>query len=167
MLGCRDWTVHAKIQHPRNGSFFALRLSSRDGLRSDVDPQQDYDSSVEQSFAEKWGDIPRDGWRLIREDELLCRDQKVFVPDFVLQHDSGRRVLLEIVGFWTPEYLSAKAATLRAFSDEMILLAVADSVQHAIPGDIDLPTVVFKRAPTIKSVLGLANQTSFPAGEFG
>ena len=55
----------------------------------------------------------RDGWTLVREGEVLHEGQKVFVPDFVFRHDDGRVVLMEIIGFWTPEYLEAKAATLR------------------------------------------------------
>lgn len=74
-------------------------------------------ASLEAEFAEKWGPDERDGWKLLREAEILHRGQKTFVPDFVLQHVSGRRVLMEIVGFWTPEYLTARLETLRIFRD--------------------------------------------------
>jgi len=30
------------------------------------------------------------------------------IPDFAIEHPDGRRAILEIVGFWTPEYLDAK-----------------------------------------------------------
>jgi predicted nuclease of restriction endonuclease-like RecB superfamily len=35
--------------------------------------------------------------------------------------------LLEIVGYWTPEYLQAKFQTLRTFADHRILIAVAEA----------------------------------------
>ena len=44
--------------------------------------------------------------------KFLHRGQKVFVPDFVFRHSDGRTVLIEIVGFWTPEYLQAEAGNV-------------------------------------------------------
>jgi hypothetical protein len=40
----------------------------------------------------------------------------------------GREVLLEIVGFWTPEYLEAKRQTLRRFREHRIVLVVAERI---------------------------------------
>ena len=89
-------------------------------------PPEDFDSTVEQAFAEKWGCEPRDGWALIHEGEVLHSGQKTYVPDFLLVHEDGRRVFLEIVGFWTPEYLESKRRTLKDFPDNRILLAVQE-----------------------------------------
>ncbi len=91
-------------------------------------PAELFDSKLEENFANAWGDEARNGWRLVREGEILFRHQKIFVPDFVFVHQSGRRVLMEVVGFWTPEYLEAKLKTLATFSDHRIVLAVADSI---------------------------------------
>ena len=51
----------------------------------------------------------------------------MFVPDFVFRHDDDRSVLLEIVGFWTPEYIDAKLRTLRTFAGHKIILAVGST----------------------------------------
>ena len=94
----------------------------------------------------------RDGWTLLREGEILHRGQKVFVPDFVLRHADGRSVPLEIVGFWTPEYLQAKVETLRTFPDRRILLAAAVAAQaelEKLPGEV----IPYKSALLIKDVL--------------
>ena len=115
-------------------------------------PPESFDSSLEQSFAEKWGPQKRDGWLLVREGELLHRGQKVFVPDFLFRHDDGRTALLEIVGFWTPEYLQAKLETLRVFSDQRILLAVARPAREAFP-DLPPTAIPFKTLLAVKEVL--------------
>ena len=153
LLACRDWRMHAKVQSRRGNWMLSLKLTSDDRLGGQVAVPPDFDSDVERSFAEKWGAKAREGWTLMREAEILHRDQKVFLPDFVFVHEDGRRVLLEIVGFWTPEYLTAKAATLRAFADQPILLAVAESVQHAIPKDISATIVPYKSNVKIGNVL--------------
>lgn len=152
LVACRGWRMHVVIRTRRSGWEAALDLSDQDGLTSHLPEPGEFDSRVEQTFAEKWGEEPRDGWRLERESEILHRGQKVFVPDFTFRHDDGRRVLMEIVGFWTPEYLRAKAETLQTFADVPILLAVAQPAQEAMP---ELPpgAIPYKTALKIKDVL--------------
>lgn len=128
LLGCSGWKMKAIIQHRRSSWQNQFCLSPADGLTTNVKPAHLFDSKLEEDFANKWGDEPRNGWRLVREGEILFHHQKVFVPDFVFVHDSGRRVLMEVVGFWTPEYLEAKLKTLSTFSDQRIILAIADSI---------------------------------------
>ena len=74
------------------------------------------------------------------------------MPDFVFRHDDGRTVLMEIVGFWTPEYLQSKLATLREFADHRILLAVAAPAREAFP---ELPddAIPYKSALHVQDVL--------------
>jgi hypothetical protein len=129
-----------------------LELSSRDGLKSTLPPPEEFDSSVERRFAMSWGEAPRDGWTLIREGEVLVHLQTTFVPDFVFRHDSGRRVLLEIVGFWTPEYLRGKRERLHTFADAEILLAVA--ARNAVGlGDLAADAIVYRTALRVEDVL--------------
>jgi len=48
------------------------------------------------------------------------------VPDFAFRHQDGTQVLMEIVGFWTPEYLASKRQTLRQFREHHILIALPE-----------------------------------------
>ncbi|MBI2201535.1 MAG: DUF790 family protein, partial [Armatimonadetes bacterium] len=118
-----------------------------------------FDSSIEEAFADRWGDAPREGWTLVREGAILHRGQKVFVPDFVFRRDGWREVYLEIVGYWTPEYLEEKAKTLRLFADPPILLAIPESLGEAArPLSDPTRTVWFKSSLKIEPVLGLLRQ---------
>jgi len=152
LIACRGWRMHAVIRTRRRGWNVSLDLCAEDGLTSHVPPPEDFDSHVEEAFAEKWGPGKRAGWLLEREGEILHRGQKVFVPDFVFRHDDGRTVLMEIIGFWTPEYLEAKSQTLRSFEDQPILLAVAERTGEGLPG-LAAEAIPFKSALLIKDVL--------------
>lgn len=69
-----------------------------------------FDSTVEEKFARKFNEVVGEtrGWKLVREpDPLIAGDGKAFIPDFLIEK-YGNRVYLEIVGFWTPEYLQRK-----------------------------------------------------------
>ena len=49
---------------------------------------------------------------------------ELFLPDFTLRHADGREALVEIVGFWTPEYLEAKARKVAAARLGTLILVV-------------------------------------------
>jgi len=163
LVACRSWRMHAVIRTRRRGFTLGLDLGARDGLHSHLPPPDAFDSQVEEAFAEKWEKEPREGWQLVREGEILHRGQKVFVPDFLFRHESGKSVLLEIVGFWTPEYLQAKLQTLEAFRDQPILLAVAESSARTLP-ELGARAIAFKTALAVKEVLDRLRATLAEAG---
>jgi predicted nuclease of restriction endonuclease-like RecB superfamily len=77
------------------------------------------DSGVERRLAV---DIRRlaSGWELAREDTVVRVGSRLFYPDFTLVSARGR-VLVEVVGYWTPEYLASKAEALRAVEVPMVV----------------------------------------------
>lgn len=125
LLACEGWSMTAIVRTPWN-TRATLAISDRDRFTSHLPAPQEFDSALEESFAEKFGP-KRDGWQLIREGEILHDRQKTFLPDFTFRHDDGTEVFLEIVGFWTPEYLAGKRETLRQFRHHNILIAVPEA----------------------------------------
>ena len=152
LISCRGWRMHAELKMPPSGWPASLDLSERDGLKSHISPPDAFDSTVEEKFSTKWGEAPRDGWSLEREGGILHANQKVFVPDFVLRHESGRRVYLEIVGFWTRDYLEDKARTLELFLNVPIILAVHRSLTEQLPS-LPFPMVTYKTNLQLKPIL--------------
>jgi len=145
--------MRAVVQTPWR-SRAVLQLSSRDGYRSHLPPPEEFDSTVEESFANKFGE-ERDDWRLLREAEIVHEGQTAFVPDFVFRHEDGTEVLFEIVGFWTPEYLAAKRETLRRFRGRNILLAVPQrSVREKaiIPDNVIVYKTALKLGPVMEAL---------------
>ena len=137
LLACEGWRMEATLRTPW-GAKARLELSSRDGLRSHLPPPEEFDSTVEEAFAARFGE-EREGWRLLREAEIVHEGQTAFVPDFTFRHADGTEVLFEVVGYWTPEYLARKRETLRRFRRHKILLAVsARSLREGtrLPDDI-------------------------------
>lgn len=152
LLACREWQMKASIRTSRGGWENSLEESSASGLKSPLTHPEEFDSSTEEGFAKKWGTEKREGWTMRREGRILHHRQKVFVPDFYFKHDNGREVFLEIVGFWTPEYLRDKTNTIREFQKECILLAVAERVGLGeMPAGIDI--ITYKTALPLKPVL--------------
>jgi predicted nuclease of restriction endonuclease-like RecB superfamily len=122
LVGCRGWELKAFVTAPWKAQS-QLRVTANDGYRSHVPSPAEFDSNVEATFANAWGES-RSGWKLSRDAGILHHGQTTFVPDFLLKHMDGREAFLEIVGFWTPEYLAAKRKTLATFRGHRIVLAI-------------------------------------------
>ncbi|KKG17160.1 hypothetical protein EO98_11530 [Methanosarcina sp. 2.H.T.1A.6] len=76
-----------------------------------------YDSTYEQQFAS----LSLGSWKAKREPTILKAGRYAFIPDFSLQRD-GMKVYVEVVGFWTPEYLKKKTEKLKEVKEPVILL---------------------------------------------
>lgn len=90
-----------------------------------------FDSAVEERFARSFNSH-NTGWTLRREPEPLIAGRHVFIPDFSLEK-YGKKVYLEVVGFWTPGYLERKVEKLNIVSNSGIdmIIAVDESLACA------------------------------------
>ena len=131
-----------------------LRLASGDPIFPAAEPRP-YDSKVEERFARDFRRAARD-WEIIREPEPVPAGGTLLFPDFVLRHrlDGEKRWLLEIVGFWTPEYLARKLALYRRAGLRNLSLCIDDARQCA-DGDLPLGARVlrFRRHVAVDQVL--------------
>lgn len=79
-----------------------------------------FDSSVEEEFYISFQSLGTD-WKITREPEALIAGSSVFLPDFSLEKGDVK-VYLEIVGFWTENYLKRKLEKLKELKERIILL---------------------------------------------
>jgi predicted nuclease of restriction endonuclease-like RecB superfamily len=79
------------------------------------------------------------------------------VPDFRLVHPDGRSYLLEIVGYWRPEYLKKKFAQVRKSGRSDLILAVSERLNLEGAGikldNVPAKIVWFKGKVSPKDVL--------------
>ena len=104
---------------------YCVTLAYKDGFTSHLPSPEEFDSTLEESLARKFGP-ERGGWQLIREGEILHDRQKTSVPDFTFRHKDGMQVHLEMIGFWTLQYLARKRETIRQSTHHNIVIAVPE-----------------------------------------
>ncbi|MDZ7260599.1 MAG: DUF790 family protein [candidate division KSB1 bacterium] len=121
LLLAKKWDLQAEIATEAGTRFFHLNQNS--GLHSYYPSDRPFDSQVEEAFYRDFtkAETP---WLIERESEIIDLGQTVLIPDFTLHHPDGRNMMLEIVGFWTPEYLQKKIEKLRQANRTDILIAV-------------------------------------------
>jgi len=159
LLLCERWTMQSNIRMSTFDDDLIYRLDHTDALTSHFARSGEFDSQLEADFAaefqQKLGD-ERGKWQLTREDEVLLLGDTVMIPDFAFTHkEDGRRALVEIVGFWHPDYLKRKLAKVRAAGrDDLILLVyqglnLTDDKLKDLPGEV----LYFATKPVIKHVM--------------
>jgi hypothetical protein len=175
LLTCDGWQLTAEILGPRQQPF-RMKLSPADGLRSVLEREAAFDSGLEQDIDAWWHRDPIEGWTWTRESELLVCGQTVMTPDFVLRHRAhARRIFVEVVGYWTPEYLEEKCQRLLQFLDAPAAAGSADVNNHWLLvtppkctpeqrrrlGELPICTLPFDRKASPRSwlrALGLVSQ---------
>jgi uncharacterized protein len=88
-----------------------------------------FDSRLEERFARDFARLAPD-WDLLREPEPIAADGTLVFPDFLVRHrvDQRRSVLVELVGFWTAEYVRKKLERLAAARIPRLLLCLDEEL---------------------------------------
>jgi len=126
LIACKRWSLRAEIDMKSRGSAFFELQSNQTRLRSDYLGEYAIENSFIEKLSAKWRD---DGWTLERTNEVIDLGIGAFIPDFVLQRDGAEPVYLEILGFWTPRYLSERLKEFEAARFRNFLLAVSDELK--------------------------------------
>ncbi|MEM1426872.1 MAG: DUF790 family protein, partial [Cyanobacteria bacterium P01_H01_bin.130] len=100
-------------------------LDSDCGLVTHYSPGKVFDSMIEESFVKRWAKAKTD-WKLEREVDLIPIPGSVAIPDFRLVHPDGRSLILEIIGYWRPEYLRKKFAQIRKSGRKDWVIAISE-----------------------------------------
>ncbi|MDG7001348.1 MAG: DUF790 family protein, partial [Nitrososphaerota archaeon] len=138
IIGNESWRIKAEIVDKRKNRILSFEESSEntkgffpidEGSRE----RRLYDSSVEEKFAQSFASLGDTGWTLKREPEPLLTDpspetgvRHIVIPDFSFERSGGqKKVYLEIVGFWTPEYLTRKLEKLSLLPKDAVDIIIA------------------------------------------
>lgn len=147
-----DWRLRAEIELRRGWRPFTFTLTSADGLGAGTTPPPEFDSGLEEAIARKFG-RERAGWRLLREALVLEASRgHLLVPDFVFRHRDGTEVALEIVGYWTPEYVADKLRRLSAVRGAHLIVAVPRPLAVRA-GRLPARVLPFKRRLLLRDLL--------------
>ncbi|MFC4639065.1 DUF790 family protein [Deinococcus hohokamensis] len=145
---------------------WSFQLTSDDGYVSHYKPPEEHDSALESGFAERFAKT-QTPWVLEREVDLVPVPGGVILPDFRLVHPDGRSVLVEIVGYWRPEYLRKKFELLRKAGRTDVIVCISERLNlekaGVDPSDFGDRVVWFKGVLSPKDVLAVAEGAAVEA----
>jgi uncharacterized protein len=151
LLLAKDWDMTADIR-TREG-IKQFRLDPDCGLASHYTPLPEFDSKAEVTFFDKFNRKDRD-WIVEREGEVIDLGDAVMIPDFTFRHPDGRIASLEIIGFWTPEYLRQKMEKIQKAGRRNLFLAV-NRMLNCGKEKFDGPVFYYRTGIKLKDVLGM------------
>jgi uncharacterized protein len=160
LMICDSWQMRAHVYPPQGRGEMIYRLDHTCSLHSHFKRSGEFDSRLEADFAhefeQKIGN-KRGHWRLTRESEVVLLGDTVMVPDFVLTDtdDENRRIMIELVGFWHPQYLRRKLEKVRAANCPQLLLLVYKglNVTGEAFQDVASEVIFFQHKPVMKEVM--------------
>ncbi len=136
-----------------SGKIGVLRLGTGTPIIPSPQPKR-FDSKLEERFAKAFQREARD-WILIREPEPIPYHQSLLFPDFLVEHrKNGIRCVIEIVGFWMPEYLERKLRQYREVDVGRVILCIdelANCSRGAMPTDVTI--IPFRRRIDVAAVV--------------
>jgi predicted nuclease of restriction endonuclease-like RecB superfamily len=116
-----------------------------------------HDSALEARFER---DMARRAseWRVLREPSAVDAGAHLIFPDFQLEHRmaTDRRWWVEIVGYWTTDYLAHKLASYRAANLPRVILCInakRSLAEHELPRDARI--VRFKKHVPVEQILAI------------
>ncbi len=119
-----------------------------------------FDSRLEERFARDFRKLT-DEWDIIREPEPIPVARSLIFPDFALvrRRPPFERWFLEIVGFWTADYLQHKLANLHLAGMQRLIVCV-DAKRGC--SEQDLPAgahlVTYERKIDVERVLAIVDR---------
>ncbi|HEX7514956.1 MAG TPA: DUF790 family protein [archaeon] len=153
-----NWRFKAQIVGGERQAPKLLELELNAKTAKDLFPAQrlekgaQYDSSVEAAFARSFKALKL-GWTLKREPELLVAGRYVFIPDFSFEKNN-LKAYLEVVGFWTDEYLKKKLKKLQELAVDNLLVAVDLSLNCSQLEKIKGFVILYDKKVPVKPIVG-------------
>ncbi|MGC8558662.1 MAG: DUF790 family protein [Nitrososphaeria archaeon] len=153
----KSWWIEAGIM--KGKSIRVLRASSDDPIMSGSG-EVSFDSEVERKFYQDFISL-KSGWKIMREPEPLRAGNYTIIPDFLFEKD-GIRVYMEIVGFWTQEYLERKFRKLSELKVENLIVAIDSANYRGKIPEIAGRVMIYRKTPDAFRVRRLLSEIEQP-----
>ena len=158
-----EWRLKASIVAGERHSPRILQLELNSGdvgnviESSSFPPQQIsvFDSSVEERFARSFEALGT-GWRLRREPEPFVAGSHIMIPDFSFEKE-GMKAYLEVVGFWTEDYLTRKIQKLKQIQARNMIIAVDKTLSCSRLKELRMEVIFYEREVPVKPIIDYLN----------
>lgn len=155
LLHFKDWSLVADLQWGPKRRALKFKLDPEAGLRSHTrltgQWQPDELAMLEGQFNKLKSD-----WTLSTDGELVnLGGEGVLVPDFVFTRRTGKKVYMEVLGFWRKGAVESRLRLLRKHGPRNLLLAISSSLAAGRESLDELPgeVYVFRAQPVARKVL--------------
>lgn len=158
LLECSGWRMRAEIETKRGNAFFELS-SEQKNLPVPAEAAWTGGGELLEKFLTAWARL-QSQWRAEACREVIDLGGLAFVPDAVLEDSTGRKVYVELFGFWTPRYLKDRLVEFARGGFTNFVLLVSEELRGSreAPGTLPMNVVSYKTSPDVRAVLAAVGQ---------
>lgn len=127
LLLCKNWKMSAEIPQKERDFYFELTSEQNEIVSCYFDEPEYVNSDIEKlkkNFEKRSGT-----WNLHENREVVDLGKTAFIPDLALVKDSGEKVYLDVLGFWTPKSLLKRIAEFRTANYNKFILAASQELR--------------------------------------
>jgi predicted nuclease of restriction endonuclease-like RecB superfamily len=158
LLEQRGWRMRAEIGLKTGGTAFFELSSDQNRLRPYLDSLSGttYESQIAEKLISNWARL-ESRWSLEPSRAVIDLGDSAFIPDFVFHNTEGRQVYLEILGFWTPHYLSERLKQFERAGFGNFILVAPEQLRGSreVPARLPLNVILFKNSLDVRSIQSL------------
>jgi predicted nuclease of restriction endonuclease-like RecB superfamily len=153
LLQCNAWRMRAEIETKRGKAFFELS-SEQKNLPVRTEASWTGNGELLEKFLTAWARL-QSLWRAEKCLEVLDLGGMAFVPDAVLKDATGRKVYVELFGFWTPHYLKDRLEEFARGGFTKFVLLVSEELRGSreAPTNLPLNVINYKTSPDARAVM--------------
>ncbi len=162
LVSQRAWSIRAYIRKKvAKNKYRVFKFETSKTNSANLFPEKKleevvYDSEIEEEFSKKFFSVGGE-WNLIREPEPLVFDNFIYVPDFALVKGNDK-IYLEIMGFWSEDYVKRKIEKLSKIKDIKLILAVDSSLGNVKIDNENIYVINFERKLSTVDVIKALNR---------
>ncbi|MGC2237143.1 MAG: DUF790 family protein [Pyrinomonadaceae bacterium] len=127
LLLCSEWKMSAEIVHKECNVFYEIS-SEQTELNSFYFDEPEYENPNIQKLKKNW-EKSEFGWLLEENTEVVDLGKTAFIPDLVLISPEGKKVYLDVLGFWTPKSLQKRLEEFRAANFGQFIFAPSQELR--------------------------------------
>lgn len=142
LLLCENWKMSAEIPDKKRGTAFYTLSSRQEELESHYLDEPEYKNPVGEKLIANWEKYETN-WKLKENREVIDLGKTAFIPDFVLV-SGGKKIYLDILGFWTPKMLKKRLAEFEEAKFSKFILAADEDLRGSREeSDLKSANVIF------------------------
>jgi predicted nuclease of restriction endonuclease-like RecB superfamily len=159
LLEQRGWRMRAEIGLKTGGTAFFELSSNQNRLRPLADPSETSCETQVEKLLSNWAKL-ESRWSLEPSRAVIDLAGSAFIPDFVFRNAEGKQVYLEVLGFWTPRYLSERLKQFERAGFSLFILAVPEQLRGSREAPEKLPpnVILFKNSLEVRSVQSILDR---------
>jgi len=142
IMKCNKWSLKASIlkKTMQGKRIYDFTLDNTRQIFS-IEPDSNletFDSAIEKEFSL----LTFNSWSVKREPAVLKAGQYAFIPDFSIEKND-KRIYVEIIGFWTPEYLKNKIQKINLLQEKEDLILLVDKNLACSGSEFNTDNLIF------------------------